>query len=359
MTTETESLWGNSCTSHAEDMQNLADLMALVTAGWAAGTLVAALRLGLFEVLHKHPDGLDVEGLAAKLEMAHRPTSQLIAATTALGLTGQRGGRCELTRMSREHLLVGRPGYIGGYALYVQERLYQPWGDLVEVLRSNRPAGWGAEQTTPFLPDDEVLRRFWSGLHPLSLAAGLGMAERASDWGVSPRRVLDVGGGTGGYVIGLCQQNPQVEGTVLELPFVTPITSEYVRGAGLEGRIAVVDGDFLASELPTGHDMVLLANVLHNWDPRVRSMLLGKVWRALPSGGCVVIIEHMLGDDPAGSGPVAALVGLTMLIETPGGQAYPSADHVAAAEAAGFIKLEVHPFPGQAVANCVVIGVKP
>jgi len=77
------------------------------------------------------------------------------------------------------------------------------------------------------------------------------------------RRLLDVGGGTGSWSIAVAGKYSHVEATVLELPTVADIAREPVAAAQLASRIDVVAGDAMTGALPPGHDVFLLANLIH------------------------------------------------------------------------------------------------
>jgi hypothetical protein len=59
-------------------------------------------------------------------------------------------------------------------------------------------------------------------------------------------------------------------------------------------RVDVVSGDIFKAPLPSGHDVHLWSNVLHDWDEPDVHVLLGKSRDALPSGGLIVIHDAFL-----------------------------------------------------------------
>ena len=63
-------------------------------------------------------------------------------------------------------------------------------------------------------------------------------------------------------------------------------------------RVQVVEGDFLADELPGGFDCVLFSRVLTDWTPSVCRMLFEKSRRAMVSDGKLLINEALVdGND--------------------------------------------------------------
>ncbi|WP_314253253.1 methyltransferase [Streptomyces kutzneri] len=114
-------------------------------------------------------------------------------------------------------------------------------------------------------------------------------------------------------------------------------------GCSGTGADPLRDGDFLHDErLPGGHEVILLSMILHDWDEGTGRRLLDKCFAALPPGGAVIICELVLDDDERGPAP-AALMGLTMLVETRSGHNYTYAEYRGWLADAGFGPVEVLP----------------
>jgi predicted O-methyltransferase YrrM len=316
--------------------------MQLASGFWVSNVLAAAVELGVFALLDSRPQ-LSADEVASGVGIGGRGARQLLPACAALGLLVTTGGRYSNGPLADRHLVPGRPGYFGGFVRFLRTREHAAWGRLAEALRTDLPTAWDPddERASVFAAEDESLRLFWEGAHPLSLVCGEALAG-ALDLSTA-RGLLDVGGGTGACAIGLCRHLPELSASVYELPFVAELARAHIAEAGLEDRITIVDGDFLVEpELPGGHDAVLLSSVLYNWDPTTVGTLLGKCHRALAPGGTVIVTELVLDD--SGAGPLgAALMGLNMLVDTLGGRSYTESEHRAALAAAGFV--DVHAVP--------------
>ncbi|MFK0204018.1 methyltransferase [Streptomyces lavendulae] len=323
-----------------------------------SAVLATAIDSGMAATLHQHGPQSD-EDLTALLGLAPRGTGQFIAACCALGLLiRDADGRLRNSELATHYLLPERPGYLGGFITFMYQREYPAWHHLHEVLRSDQPATWRhtAGRTTAFDPDDEEASEFIRALHPLAVAAGTALAETVDL--AANRALLDIGGGSGGYAIGLCQALPSLRVTVYDLPFVTEIARANVQEVGLTDRITCTPGNFLADGgLPQGHDVALLSNILHDWDPATNTHLLTEVHRSLEPGGLVIINELVLDNDRTGPAP-AALMGLNMVVETAGGRSYTQADHQALLTQVGFTGIQTQhlELPG---VNIVITAKKP
>lgn len=58
-----------------------------------------------------------------------------------------------------------------------------------------------------------------------------------------------------------------------------------------------ITGNFFDEQIPTGADVALLANVLHDWNVDDCRRILDNVCAALPSGGTLLVNEAYFADD--------------------------------------------------------------
>ena len=86
-----------------------------------------------------------------------------------------------------------------------------------------------------------------------------------------------------------------------------------MRSGGSGERCSFVAGSFFDDPLPAGHDVLLLANILHDWETAECRRILTACHEAIEPEGTIVVVEPMLAEDL--SGPEHASVsGLTMAL---------------------------------------------
>ncbi|MFI5933142.1 methyltransferase [Actinoplanes sp. NPDC051494] len=331
-------------------------LMDLVTGFWSFKTFAAAVELDLFSRLAGGRT-LTVADAGQVFGLPERPADLLLTACASLGLLERAGEGYRNTALAEEFLVRGRPYYFGGQVSYCDQRTYLPWHRVGEALRGDKPLTWDPQtQESMFTSEDpQMLATFWEAMYSTSIFTARALAGAVE---LTPyRRILDVGGGSGAFPIELCQIFSGLSATVLDLPHVCEIAARKIASAGLGDRIATTAGDFLAGDLPGGHDVVLFSMILHDWDEPANRELLAKAYAALPSGGLVIISELLLNEERTGPAP-AALMGMNMLVETVGGRNYSDAEYSAWLAGAGFTDLRTVHFdaPG---ANGAVLGRKP
>ncbi|HEU4987896.1 MAG TPA: methyltransferase [Rhizobiaceae bacterium] len=116
------------------------------------------------------------------------------------------------------------------------KRLSAGWGKLSEALRTNRANHVGSGRAIV------AVRRRGSGDAGIFLGSDAFAVhnERAQTWrDIGFQRLpplLDIGGGSGAYVIELCKQYGDLRATVFELPHVAEIAAKKVAEAGLSER---------------------------------------------------------------------------------------------------------------------------
>ncbi|MFJ8962662.1 methyltransferase [Lentzea sp. NPDC102401] len=340
--------------THVREQLSQLPLLELTTGFMSFKAFAAAVELDVFTSLSGGREVTESQ-FAAAVGLQERPARLLLPALVSLGLLEKHGNAYRNTPVAEQFLVNDKPYFFGGFLQFYNHALYRGWEHLVEALRANTsvlsPGG-----DTVFGPDDFMIRYFWEAMHALAGFTGKTLAD-AYDFSAH-KRVLDVGGGSGGIPIELCRTVAGLSATVYELPHVCPIVLRKAEEAGLADVVDARPGDFTADEaLPSGYDVMILSQVLHCGDEAGNRTLLAKCLSALEPGGTVLICELLLNPERTGPRP-AALMGLNMLIAHPGGENYSEQEYLTWLAEAGFVDLRVERLEA-AGANGVVIGRKP
>ncbi|WP_308916258.1 methyltransferase [Jannaschia sp. LMIT008] len=267
-------------------------LMDLVAGFVHSQVLLAVVRLRLLNRLMDGP--ADAATLADGTGIDARRMAVLCDAACALSLMRRRRKGYAIAR--RGAALLGVPG-LEGMILH-HPVLYRDMADPVALLQ-------GA---------DTELSAFWPYVFGAGAAADPQRAATYSQLMTDSqtlvaqdtlarvdlsraRRVLDVGGGTGAFLIALGRAHPGPALHLFDLPAVVPGARARFAEAGLEGRATVSAGSFRDDPLPTGADVVTLVRILYDHDDVTAMALLQAVRAALPPDGRVVVSEPMTGGD--------------------------------------------------------------
>ena len=98
-------------------------------------------------------------------------------------------------------------------------------------------------------------------------------------------------------------------------------------------------GDFFKDPLPKA-DVILMGNILHDWDQKVKEHLIKIAYEALNEGGAFVVVKDLVDDERKAGAPAMAM-SLTMLLETRGGFNFAFNEYTEWVKSAGFKKTEV------------------
>jgi hypothetical protein len=301
--------------------------------GLYAPDLVTAALVGLdaFTWLDRHPTDLD--GLCAGLGIQPRPADVMVTLFAAMGLVVRDGATIRLTPLAREHFVADSPYSLRAY--YASFRDRPVCRDLLEVLRTGKPAGWASTKANDWLTamlDPAFADGFTAAMDSRGLYLGPA-AARAVDL-AGRRALLDIAGGSGIYACAFVERHPHLSATVFERPPVDVVASRAIAARGFADRVRVQAGDMLGEALPAGHDVHLISNVLHDWDLPAVDRILAASFAALPPGGLLVIHDAHL--DAAKDGPLPVAAYSVMLMHGTEGRCYSTAEMFERTAAAGF-----------------------
>ena len=169
------------------------------------------------------------------------------------------------------------------------------------------------------------------------------------------RSLLDLGGGPGTYAIHFCLDNPQLKGTVYDLPGTEPFAKKIIEQFGLSDRIDFMPGDYLKKALKGRYDVVWISHILHAAGPVECRMILEKIVSVLEPKGMVLVHDFILDD--SFDGPLfPALFSLNMLVNTKQGQTYSQGQIEEMLLSTGFKEVWRLPFQGPGESG-VMIGI--
>lgn len=325
-------------TSTAPDASTPAGILRLGNTFCDAKALLTAVELGLFTVLHT--GSATEEQIRQRLGLHGRGLADFLNLLVALGLLERASSGYRNAAGAGRYLVRGEGTYVGGFLERSNRNLYPAWGRLAEALRTGEQQS-GSDFTT-VLNTPALLAQFVGMMDALTQVLGP-LLIKSFDWPGSGT-VLDVGGARGNLAAQVVKNQPQLTGTVFDLPQLAPLFDEMISQHGLTGRVHFHSGDFFRDELPPA-EVVIMGHVLHDWAPHQRRMLVEKAFHAVSAGGALLVYDRMLDDESSQmSNQIENLViSLDMLLVTEGGSEYPVRELRTNAQAAGFTSITEAP----------------
>ena len=275
------------------------DLFDFVAGFTYSQILAACVETKLFDLLADAPQ--DAAAIAIRLDLPVAGAERLLRAAAALALVEPVGSMWTLG--TRGAAMRGNPGIAEMVAHH--HLLYADLADPVALLRRGGGGGalaslWGyaGEPGSGSPTDVAAYSALMAASQPIVAAQAIDSYPFHRH-----RRLLDVGGGEGGFLTAVGERVPDLALGLFDLPAVCTRARERFAAAGLAARTTVHGGNFLADPLPPGYDIVSLIRVLHDHDDAPAKRLLRAIHAALPPGGALLIAEPMActrGAEPAG-----------------------------------------------------------
>jgi SAM-dependent methyltransferase len=308
---------------------------------YAADLLIAAVTgLDLFSWLAVHGP-VPAADLRDGLGLAERPADVLLTYCAALGLVDRdvhSDDRIALTDPARRHLVTGSPYDLRAYYGSLAER--PAVAELLDVLRTDRPAAWASadhgSEWSSRLGETAFAERITAAMDARGAFLAPALAAAVAD--VPVTALLDVGGSSGVYAAALLADRPAARAAVFERTPVDAAARTLLAARGWADRIDVVTGDMFTEPLPSGFDVHLYSQVLHDWDRGRVEHLLAASYAALPPGGR--LIDHDAHVDADKRGPLAVAEYSVLLMHSTPGKCWSVGELDEMAQRAGFVDVE-------------------
>ncbi len=325
-------------------------LSELIEGFWTTQLIGTAVVIGIPDKLASGE--MSYQAIAQECEADPTSVLRLMRALQTVGICrAAADSRFELTARGRL-LCSSVPGSMRGRALFASGLLWNLFSDLEYAVRSGRPGRKTTVGREGFnrLADDPGL----AGMHQAMVESSIKVLAGAT--GVHEfgryRRVLDVGGGYGGALAALLQQNLDMRGDILDLAYLQGEATEYLRRAGVASRARFIPGDFFES-VPKGYDCYLLKYIIHDWDDPHALSILESCAAAADVGSEIILLERVLPTELDETHRAIAQIDLAMMLT--GGKERTEAEYRELMLSAGLRLLSVIP----AAAGCSVIRAVP
>ncbi|WP_198539518.1 methyltransferase [Streptomyces graminilatus] len=329
-------------TAHPEDAGTHPDfdgMFQIVTSFWVARAVHAATALDLPDHLANEPR--TAAELAAATGTDPRALARLLRALAGVGvLRSDVDGRYTTTPLG-DTLRSDVPGSLASFVqMELGEAHHATWGLLVDSVRSGEPVFeqavgkkiWQFFEDTPAM--NAHLGKAMTGLTAMVADAVLDVY----DFGPH-ERIVDVGGGEGGFLAAVLDAHPRAHGVVLDLPHVVAHGRERIEAAGLTDRCELVGGDFF-EKVPEGGDLYTMKWVLHDWDDDSAVEILKSCRRVMGEEARLLVVDTVVPDGD-GFSP-SKIIDLNMMVLS-GGRERTADEFRRLLAAAGFTLTRVLP----------------
>lgn len=317
-----------------------AAIFQMLNAAQVTAVVSSAIKLGVFAQL---ADGAsDAASVAKGVACPERSTRILLDAMVVVGLATKDDGRYVLTQLAQDHLVPGRPMYMGdAQGIFASSPIWSGLANFADAVK----AGGSVLGEHAETPQNSFWETFAQASASMAFGASAALDPVLSDWVKSKPRVraLDVAAGSGIYGFSLALNHANVDVTALDWPNVLVETKAWAKKLGVdEKRTHYLEGNLFDVDFAGPYDLIVLSHVFHHFDAAVCQGLMKKVSAALAPGGRVVVHDFLTD----GSNPAGAMFAVTMLMWTKKGEVYSTAEYSRWMAEAGMKHAKAHPVPG-------------
>lgn len=289
----------------------------------ATSVLMTLYRAGVYQLL-ADDDALSASDIASLLKLDCTATTRLLDAATAWGLVLRDSeAKFNIPAEFKDQLDYRHESFLGAIfdhfigntiplAEYLPDALKSGDAQWQKIRRKDQRLA-----THPFenlFSENDKAQAFHDAMWNLSYT----VSEELIGKGIldDSRKLIDIGGGSGAFVVAAVQKRMFLEGVVYDLKEVEEYCVKNLIKSVVTERARFQAGNFWTEDLPDG-DTYSLGYVMSNWNDDKCVELLSKIREKLPNGGRVIILDRIL-DEPR-SGPFSGLMqDIAMMLETGG-----------------------------------------
>lgn len=328
-------------------------IMKVGTGFWASKVLLSAVKFQLFTQLaeKKEMTAQEIRKILGFKCIDHHLYDYLDT-LTAFGFLDRKGlleTAVYSNNMNTDFFLdKKKPSYIGGILEMFNHRLYGFWGNLEEGLLTgqaqNEVKAGMTDMFAELYKDADRLKEFVNAMSGIQMGNFMNFAQKYDFSKV--KTLTDIGGSAALLSLMVAKHQPHMSCTSFDLPAVQPLADETIGHFGLADRVKTKSGDFFKDKFPAA-DIIIMGNILHDWDEDTKLVLMKKAYESLQPGGVFIAIENVIDAD-RNKNVLGLMMSLNMLIETGTGFDYTFADFQGWAKKVGFSATSIMPLLGPA-----------
>jgi orsellinic acid C2-O-methyltransferase len=268
-------------------------LVDCIVGAWRTQALLAAIDLGVIELLHESPQS--VAEIASSLGLNCDGLIRLLRALCTLGVCCEHPSKqFSITRTGRLLSLEGVDGVsLRSLTLWWGGPMWHLWPGLDYSVRtgmSYREKLTGERQYGHLDHSMDQAQVFHEAMRSLTGLVAPNVTK-LSLWKAAAHFV-DVGGGIGQLALSVLKAHAHLTATVVDLAHAEQRACKQIASAGLASRCRFAIGSFF-EVIPDGADVYLLKSILHNWDDEHAGRILATCRKAAQRGARLVLVERI------------------------------------------------------------------
>ena len=335
---------------------NLEDLSAtirgveLINSYYISQCIFVAVRLGIPELLGD--DAVEIAEIARISGSNEEYLKRMLRMLARLGVFVETPTECFKNSNISKQFRDNAEFSLKSLALLHSEYYWDLWTDFDNTIRAGESAVRLKYDRSPFSMIDSSAERSMLYHDAIANLTSMDCPFVADVFSFNESRTfVDVGGANGQFAFSLSQAYPHLSGAVLDIPTLKPKFSELKKKFS-ECNVAFLAGDFFEDIPIKDADVLILKNVLHDWDDtKAHKILMNCRQSMIRAGQQLLIIEIMLSetDEPL----YGRMRDLNMMVTMDGGMERTSAQFIVLLESSDLRIVERRQLPsGQSIMIC-------
>jgi len=258
----------------------------------AAGAVSCLARLGIPDLVEAAPKS--AQELAAQIGVQPQALYRVLRATASVGVLSEGpDGKFSQTPMSAVLRSNATPSLRAFAIMTGREWHGRGWAQLEHCVRTGNPAMqqiYGAPMFEYLKQHPEEAQIFNDAMSDISTIDSPAVAEAYNFDGI--RTIVDIAGGHGLLLATILARNPQLQGTLYEVPHVL----EGARSGPLKpvmDRCTLASGDMFCS-IPAGADAYIMKHIIHDWPDDRCVQLLKACRKGVNPGGKLLVVDCVI-----------------------------------------------------------------
>lgn len=300
--------------------------------------IIPACELKLFDKVAAHPEGVSAARLAEENSWSTVYTTRLLDAQASFGLLKKKLGPDNIgvyhITDSGKYMVSDFKGSFDGIYTLFSKMYLKSMANVAELVKSGDEgdkAHWvlpqlqvdgsagkqgqssDAEQKKPDQPKcaEQCGEGKCKGVNELRMYQIMEALmypytdELVQAFDLSAfKTVVDIGGGTGMLSYALSRTYPDMKVTLMELPEVIRVAKQHFQPPDFDKlKVTYLEGDCIKDPVPEA-SLYIFCKVVHHFPEEKIEYVMNKLYKQLPAGGAVLLLEDVL--KPMRDGPAPA-----------------------------------------------------
>jgi len=287
----------------------------LISGYWIACCIHSVAQLDIAEKLLSGSKSLDE--LAKETNSDKQSLYRLLRAVTSVGIFEEKNdGTFELNDFGGT-LLSDVPGSVKPWALANLGEHYKAFGNLTYGVKTGKVPfddAYGIPVWEYYKQNPEAganLAKAMAGMSGAVLKAIIDVYDFKPH-----KKITDIGGGNGALLFAVLDTAPDSVGIVFDQPYIVEQTVNLIP-PDMKHRCMVMGGSFF-EELPADQDLYMTKWVIHDWNDEESIRILKNIYKAMPVGSKLLIIDSVIPDDSENKPHAGKLLDINIMAMTTG-----------------------------------------